>query len=208
MYTNFEKIPKDRQEKILNICLEEFALYGYEKASTNRIVEKAEISKGLLFHYFKNKKGLYLYLHDYYTPVIFELFNKYADINEPDIFERLKKWTLAKLELNEDNPLLFEFFKQSYLDIPEELKEDIQKKNEAFVATSYSMFYKGIDFSKFKSDIDIKKAMQILFWSLEKYGELYMKENTDKDGKWTMDREVILKDLDDYIKILKFGFYK
>ncbi|EYE88733.1 TetR family transcriptional regulator [Fervidicella metallireducens AeB] len=208
MYSSFEKIPKDKQENILNICLEEFALYGYEKASTNRIVEKAGISKGLLFHYFKNKKGLYLYLYDYYTPVLLELFNKYADVNEPDIFERLKKWMVAKIELNKDNPVIFEFFKQLYTDVPEELREEIQKRNEVATANSYSMFYKGLDYSKFKTDIDLKKAMQILFWSLEKYGEQYVKENTDKDGKWTMDREVILKDLDEYIKILKFGFYK
>ena len=33
--------------------------------ATNEIVKEADISKGLLFHYFKNKKGLFLYLYDY-----------------------------------------------------------------------------------------------------------------------------------------------
>ncbi|MTI56255.1 MAG: TetR/AcrR family transcriptional regulator [Geosporobacter ferrireducens] len=40
----------------------EFVEKGYDKASTDRIIQRAEISKSLLFYYFKNKKGLFLYL--------------------------------------------------------------------------------------------------------------------------------------------------
>ena len=45
---------------IISACIEEFAEYGYEKANTNRICERAGVSKGLIFHYFGSKRKLYL----------------------------------------------------------------------------------------------------------------------------------------------------
>ncbi len=45
----------DKQERIINASLAEFARNGYERASTNEIVKEAGISKGSLFVYFNNK---------------------------------------------------------------------------------------------------------------------------------------------------------
>ncbi len=50
-----EKSPESR-ERILDAALEEFGAWGYESASTNRVCRQAEISKGLLFHYYKTKQ--------------------------------------------------------------------------------------------------------------------------------------------------------
>ena len=42
-----------------------FAMSGYHHASTDSIVKEAGISKGLLFHYFETKLGLYAFVYDY-----------------------------------------------------------------------------------------------------------------------------------------------
>ena len=63
MYKNFLSINKEKQVRIINACLAEFAANGYDKASTNSIVMKANIS-GILFHYFSNKKRLYIFLYE------------------------------------------------------------------------------------------------------------------------------------------------
>jgi len=52
---------KNRRDSIFQSSLEEFAAVGYERANTNHICAKAEVSKGLLFHYYGSKKHLYLY---------------------------------------------------------------------------------------------------------------------------------------------------
>ena len=49
----------DSRRRILDAAIAEFAARGYEAASTNRICQQAEISKGLLFHYYQNKKKLF-----------------------------------------------------------------------------------------------------------------------------------------------------
>lgn len=48
----------DKKEKILSVALELFANDGYKGTSTSRIAQKAQVSEGLIFRHFENKKGL------------------------------------------------------------------------------------------------------------------------------------------------------
>ncbi|HHT76935.1 MAG TPA: helix-turn-helix transcriptional regulator, partial [Clostridiaceae bacterium] len=64
MFENFLKIDITKQKRVLAAALEVFSREGYLRANTNEIAALAEISKGLLFHYFGSKKNLYLFLLD------------------------------------------------------------------------------------------------------------------------------------------------
>jgi AcrR family transcriptional regulator len=57
----FTLIP-EKMEAVLEAALKEFSSYGYSHASTNRICQKAEVSKGALFHNFHSKENLFLFL--------------------------------------------------------------------------------------------------------------------------------------------------
>ena len=59
MFENFLKIDITKQKRVLAAALEVFSREGYLRANTNEIAALAEISKGLLFHYFGSKKNLY-----------------------------------------------------------------------------------------------------------------------------------------------------
>jgi AcrR family transcriptional regulator len=54
----FEKIGADKRELILQAAADEFASYGYEGASINRILEAAGLSKGAFYYYFDDKPDL------------------------------------------------------------------------------------------------------------------------------------------------------
>ncbi|MDD3656837.1 MAG: TetR/AcrR family transcriptional regulator, partial [Atribacterota bacterium] len=56
IYSQFHSLESEKQERIINAALKEFARNGYGKASTNEIIKQAGISKGSLFNYFNNKK--------------------------------------------------------------------------------------------------------------------------------------------------------
>ncbi|MBG0763851.1 MAG: helix-turn-helix transcriptional regulator [Tissierellales bacterium] len=62
MEDRLSNIDEKKKIKIINSAMEEFSKNSYDKASTNRIVEKAGISKGSLFKYFESKKKLFLSL--------------------------------------------------------------------------------------------------------------------------------------------------
>lgn len=48
-----------RRWQILDIALDHFIKYGFHGTSTRKIAQEAEISSGLMFHYFPNKLALY-----------------------------------------------------------------------------------------------------------------------------------------------------
>lgn len=57
-YHYYSGIVTNRKEKIINAALELFANDGYNSTSTKKIANKAEVSEGLIFKHFNNKKGL------------------------------------------------------------------------------------------------------------------------------------------------------
>ena len=65
MNEKFYELSKDKQDTMINGALKIFAREGYQRASTDVIVKEAGISKGLLFHYFGNKKTLYCFVLEY-----------------------------------------------------------------------------------------------------------------------------------------------
>lgn len=58
---SFEKISDEKQAAIIQTGMAEFSKKSYMDASTDEITKNCGISKGLLFHYFGNKKNFYLY---------------------------------------------------------------------------------------------------------------------------------------------------
>ncbi len=65
MNEKFFDLKKEKQDRMINAALKIFAQNGYGHASTDDIVKEAGISKGLLFHYFTSKIGLYAFIYDY-----------------------------------------------------------------------------------------------------------------------------------------------
>lgn len=70
MKNTFLNIPKEKQQLIITKAMIEFKNYGYESASTNRIVNTAGISKGSLFKYFETKLDMYSFLIDYTVDIL------------------------------------------------------------------------------------------------------------------------------------------
>ncbi|WP_373482944.1 TetR/AcrR family transcriptional regulator [Acetobacterium sp.] len=58
---SFEKISDEKKAAIIQSGIAEFSKKSYMDASTDEITKNCGISKGLLFHYFGNKKNFYLY---------------------------------------------------------------------------------------------------------------------------------------------------
>tara|TARA_B110000196_G_scaffold112497_1_gene97736 strand:+ start:1267 stop:1893 length:627 start_codon:yes stop_codon:yes gene_type:complete len=59
----FKQLPEEKQSRIVNASISEFAEKDYETASMNTVVNQAGISKGSLFNYFKTKSVLYDHIY-------------------------------------------------------------------------------------------------------------------------------------------------
>lgn len=65
MNEKFFDLKKEKQDRMINGAMKVFAINGYQRASTDEMVKEAGVSKGLWFHYFDNKIGLYTFVVDY-----------------------------------------------------------------------------------------------------------------------------------------------
>ncbi|MEX1377533.1 MAG: TetR/AcrR family transcriptional regulator [Eubacteriales bacterium] len=196
-------IPSDKRDRILNSALEEFSRYGYNNTSTNNIVESAEISKGLLYHYFGSKDRLYSLLKEFAVELAYKDVIDSLNWNVSDIYERVKEYYKIKIKIAREYPYLFRFIDSLAYEMGERELED-------YITKSSSSLYKNlltynIDFTKFDDEIDVRKSVNIIQWTIEKYVD---KAIGDLIHFGKMDEEAIWKHIDEYIVILKQVFYK
>lgn len=208
LYKSFENLPEDKKGKIISVCMEEFVKHGYKQASTNTMVEKAGISKGILYHYFGNKKNLYLYLVDksmeYYLSELEEFYGQ--DI--PDIFERLLKFALAKLKLIEKDLIMYEFTAKAFMDIPEELSKELKYRYDKIYLEEMPKVFANIDTSKLKIDVDVNKLIETILFCLEGLNAKYIKLLKDKIISYSDMNYKILEECMSYLDIIKYGAYE
>ncbi|MEG3640359.1 TetR/AcrR family transcriptional regulator [Magnetococcus sp. PR-3] len=75
--------PEKTRRKLLEAALEEIHRKGFQAASLSAILERAEMTKGAMYHHFPNKKALGLAVVDELLPAIFEEeFNLYLDAKD------------------------------------------------------------------------------------------------------------------------------
>ncbi len=114
MNEKFFDLKKEKQDRMINAGLRIFALNGYHHASTDEIVREAQISKGLLFHYFGSKAGYYGFLYSYISRyVILELkgaIRLQNDDSRIDFWELEQQLLEAEQYLMEQYPAVFLFF--------------------------------------------------------------------------------------------------
>ena len=80
------KLKKEKQDRMINAALKIFAVNGYQKASTDDIVKEAGISKGLLFHYFGSKAGVYTFMYEYSSRFMTMELERAVSLREKDLF--------------------------------------------------------------------------------------------------------------------------
>lgn len=200
----FKNIDIEKKDRIINSALEEFSKNSFNKASTNNIVKNAGISKGLLYHYFKSKKNLYEYLETFAIETVINTILDEIHWEESDLFSRIKHIILLKIKICVRYPYLVSFSKTMY---EKRTIDEIKKLAETHTPNLYSeVYHRNIDFNIFKDNIDIEKAIKLTQWTMEKFGEEWLKNVEPLNGE--VDYEVLAEEIDLYLKMLKDAFYK
>lgn len=195
----FKDSDLDKRDKIINAAIVEFGENSFEKASTNNIVKRAGVSKGLLYHYFKSKRELYDYLTDFIYRTIGDTIRNECDMEEGDFFKRLQDIAMIKINLTKKFPGLYEFGMKLIKETSYE--ELLAKSKEYHLDLFQKIYFENIDVSLFKESVDIKVAMTIVQWTVEKFGETF-------EQRETIDMLKIVDEMNMYLKPLKDAFYK
>jgi len=187
-------------KKIIRTSFMVFSQNDMKKASTNMIVQKAGISRGILYHYFKNKEELFDYLNYYSFQRSFEEVNQYIDWDNRDLIKRICDITKYRLDSIAEYPYMIEF--------NEKYKDQVIRFTDIKVLREWrEKFHKhNIDYSLFKENLDMEKVLHILKWT---FRGLY-KELLNKPEKSITEEQILQlkEDCSKYYEILATTFYR
>lgn len=141
---------KKTYDKILLSATEEFGQKGYENASLNTICTKYNISKGLIYHNFKNKDELYLQVVEKCFTELLE-YLKDGDYSNNNAWENMKKLVILRQDFFEKFVNYRNIFFCSVVTPPNHLIKEIKnirKEYDEFNIEKFKELLKGMKLRK------------------------------------------------------------
>lgn len=197
----FHNLPLEKQSTIINAALDAFGTNGYKKTSVSDIAKAAGISKAMVFHYFSTKKDLYFYLLNFCIHLIMEEINNKFDSKITDFFERIKMTTILKMAVIKKHPATLSYLTSVYYETNDEVKDGIVSLMSQGDNLRNNIAFEGIDYSKFKDDVDVKLVMKMLMW----IGEGFVNSSKKLQAE---DLDSICNDFYESMNLLKNNLYK
>lgn len=145
----------------------------------SEIAAEAGISKSLLFHYFRNKRELYLFLWEHCAEVTVQYLTKYECYEQTDLFDMLYRGMQAKIRIMRLYPHMGNFAVKVFYETDPEVCPAIQSSYEKFKEIKAYNTLSNLDPKQFKEGIDISKIYQEMYlasvgylWETMQKGEI------------------------------------
>ena len=165
MNEKFFDLNKEKQDRMINAALKVFALHGYKHTSTDDIVAEAGISKGLLFHYFKNKLGLYSFLYDYSVRFMKLELTSSIPASITDYFEIRKLMEFSKMQVLKNYPYMQQFLNRCQTEDVSEALMAIERQRNV-LPDVYAVLKNQANRSLFRPDTDFEKLDAMLEYTI------------------------------------------
>ncbi len=204
----FHKLDPEKQRRIWDAVLREFAQHGYANASTNRIVQEAGIGKGMLFYYFNSKEELFRRALEYSLDYLQREYVSKLDYTEPDFITRFVQITELKMRAHLQNPLPFALLANVQINQDaRQLFPDLQQRMAELASSELSKLWANVDTSLFREDIPPRQVMNLIRWSMEGYQNEVMNQLKDKDLTG-LDWQAYVEEFYAFLGVLRKVFYK
>lgn len=198
----FYNQPIEKQEKIRYVALKEFAEKGYDLASTNQIVDEAQISKGLLFKYFINKEELFVFLLEKKMEKKFHWMNGHNEQLPSDFFEILRWYTLREIEFFKEEPLFFKIIQHVSNQPEHPVCHRILQISKTYSDSIVKKLVQSLPSQSLREGIDVQRALQFIAWVFEGFKKQYI-VNIEATS-WEDDA---MKEIDLLFTMIKQGIY-
>lgn len=196
-------LDKSKRDKILQASLEEFAEFGYEKASTDRISQRAEVSKGLIFHYFGSKSKLYMLTMN---SCIDEIMDEYKSISfdNKDFISIIKLLMKIKYEFFIKNPLQYKLIVNGFYNSPKELKNELKNRYNELQKTGFEIIAEFIMALPLRKDVSVENVVDVISGIYNVLESKHLYYFTDDTSNFEKYYNVAA---DDFIKLLDIVMY-
>lgn len=203
----FWELDTEKQQNIFMAGVSEFAENGYENSSTNRIVKKAGISKGSLFKYFPTKEDFYFYVLDEITAELNSSLEEKMNALSPDLFQRIVEYSVLEFSwyilYPEKSKMIVKAFTKNDTGIYKKTVLKYGNREQEI----YDWFLQDIDTTQFRWSRH--KTLDVVKWFLKGFNDDFLsKMQKQAYADFGMIEKEYVKDLSEYIEILKSGIVK
>jgi AcrR family transcriptional regulator len=155
----FDKIPKEKRDRILNVAIEEFANNGFQNTSIQQIAKKSSISVGSVYKYFENKETLFSMVVRVGLSSLEDLLIGLADSSE-DILVKAETIIRALLKFSKENPALVKLYSRLTTSDNSEFLNALSQRIEAVSASVYT-----VTISKAQETGDVRNDISPAFFA-------------------------------------------
>lgn len=173
------------RQRILDAAMIEFSRNGYDAASMNTICAENEISKGIIYHYFKDKDELYLLC-------VGKCFNAVTDALEEAVStltgtaeRRMREYFDARLRFFAENRTCLGIFASAAFSPPETLVPEITKLRRRFDELNISVLTQLLQSEPLREGLSIEVvvrdfSMYMDYFNLHFKSELSARQSADE----------------------------
>ena len=163
MNEKFFSLDPEKQRIIVDAGYRTFALNSYKKTPVSEIAENAGISKSLLFHYFQNKKDLYLFLWNQASRMAIKARGTLEDPYAGNLFDILERDLAVKFQLIRRHPYVASFGLRAVYEKEPEIRSCIQGKFQAYARRSWEEVLKKLDPADYRPGLDLQMMCRQIY---------------------------------------------
>lgn len=195
MNDKFFDLKKEKQDRMINAALKVFAMHGYKHASTDDIVKEAEISKGLLFHYFESKLGVYEFVYEYSVRYMVIELSTIVSRTETNLFEAMRQIEFARMNVTKGYPYMQQFLNRCQSENVGEALLATESKR-AILEKEYKRIESQIAYGEFPAGVDGKKIHKMMDFAIKGL----MTERFIEDS---FQPEMLYQEVSEYLDMMK-----
>jgi TetR/AcrR family transcriptional regulator len=174
----FQALDTEKQEKVFDAAVGEFASKGYRNASMNSLVKTAGISKGSLFAYFKTKCDLFHGVLEIATLRVKSHLKQFRDRTaDLDFFNRLETLARAGFVFIDEHPLMariyFHLLQSGEAPFGAERVLELRREGDEFVA---NLVREAVARGELRPDLDIPRVAFLINTVMERLLQGYYTE--------------------------------
>jgi len=157
-----------RKEEILNAAEKVFFEKGLAVSTMDEIAERAELSKGTLYLYYKSKEDLYMAIICRGHQILLKMFQEAAATGESSIklLENLGQAYFTFYKRYHDYFRMFSFSENTQLhsQVSEEMKNSCAESGQCLGGVVESVIQKGIEDGSFRPEVS-PLEMSVILWA-------------------------------------------
>lgn len=182
MNERFYLLPTEKQQAIINAGYRVFSQNSYKNSPMSEIADAAGISKSLLFHYFSNKKELYMFLWHKCAETTIEYLTKYKCYEQKNLFDSMELGMHAKMEIMRLYPEMGKFAIKAYYEKDPEICAAVQGSYRKYLNRKANRTLRDLDPEQFVPGLDLSMMYRDMYWASEGYlWEMVQRDKVDME---------------------------